>query len=148
MIVIFVQADSQSDRSLFRRAAAIFSELVDYGKQAAGLVFVRRRGQEKPRKEALDAEKQLEGKQGALLKVKTQQEGTDAPPQEPAGVEGIEPSSSIFTFQNVKFSVPTPDGPKQLLNDITGYVRPYEATALMGASGAGLSHHYSPVISG
>lgn len=127
--------------AFFCSAAAIFSELVDYGKQAAGLVFARKRGTKKPTKESLDVEKQLEGKSGQVLRTRSQREAGDldnAPTQqETGGVEGIEPSSSIFTFQDVNFTVPTPEGPKQLLNNVTGYVKPYEVTALMGSSGAG-----------
>ncbi|KNC98741.1 uncharacterized protein SPPG_09301 [Spizellomyces punctatus DAOM BR117] len=45
--------------------------------------------------------------------------------------------AEAFTWKHINYTVPTKDGPKQLLNDVSGYVRPGELTALMGSSGAG-----------
>lgn len=44
---------------------------------------------------------------------------------------------SLFTFREVSFVVPTPDGDKQLLNNVEGYAVPGKLLALMGSSGAG-----------
>ncbi|KAK7205985.1 ABC-2 type transporter-domain-containing protein, partial [Myxozyma melibiosi] len=44
---------------------------------------------------------------------------------------------SLFTFREVSFTVPTPDGEKQLLNNVEGYAVPGKLLALMGSSGAG-----------
>ncbi|PLB55428.1 putative ABC transporter [Aspergillus steynii IBT 23096] len=52
-------------------------------------------------------------------------------------VEGIAKSTSIFTWQNVNYTIPYKGGQKQLLQDVQGYVKPGRLTALMGASGAG-----------
>lgn len=48
-------------------------------------------------------------------------------------------SKSILTWENLVYEVPSPSGHSmlRLLNEIFGYVRPGELTALMGASGAG-----------
>ncbi|EON98418.1 putative abc drug exporter protein [Phaeoacremonium minimum UCRPA7] len=46
-------------------------------------------------------------------------------------------SERIFTWEDVSYTVPTPQGPKQLLNNINGYVQPGVMVALMGASGSG-----------
>ncbi|KAK3372608.1 ABC-2 type transporter-domain-containing protein [Podospora didyma] len=46
-------------------------------------------------------------------------------------------SEKVFTWENVSYTVPTPQGPKQLLNKINGYAKPGVMVALMGASGAG-----------
>ena len=46
-------------------------------------------------------------------------------------------SKSILTWEKLVYEVPTPSGQLRLLNEIYGYVRPGELTALMGASGAG-----------
>ncbi|CUS08831.1 unnamed protein product [Tuber aestivum] len=46
-------------------------------------------------------------------------------------------SRSVLTWEKLVYEVPTPGGPLRLLNEIYGYVRPGELTALMGASGAG-----------
>ena len=49
----------------------------------------------------------------------------------------LERSDRIFTWENVSYTVPTPQGPKKLLNDVTGYAKPGVMVALVGASGAG-----------
>lgn len=46
-------------------------------------------------------------------------------------------SKAVLTWEKLSYTVPTPSGPRRLLNDIYGYVKPGELTALMGASGAG-----------
>ncbi|KAI9370476.1 ABC-2 type transporter-domain-containing protein [Aspergillus egyptiacus] len=51
--------------------------------------------------------------------------------------QSIEKSTSVFSFQNVNYTIPVRGGRKQLLRDIQGYVRPGRLTALVGASGAG-----------
>ncbi|CAG8940173.1 unnamed protein product [Penicillium salamii] len=42
-----------------------------------------------------------------------------------------------FTFDNLSYYVNTSEGEKQLLDQVSGYVKPGQLTALMGASGAG-----------
>ncbi|KAI8917027.1 ABC-2 type transporter-domain-containing protein [Powellomyces hirtus] len=42
-----------------------------------------------------------------------------------------------FTWKHINYTVQTKDGPKQLLNDVSGFVRAGQMTALMGSSGAG-----------
>ncbi|KAF4122773.1 ABC-type branched-chain amino acid transport system, ATPase component [Geosmithia morbida] len=46
-------------------------------------------------------------------------------------------SESILTWEKLCYDVPVAGGTRRLLDDIYGYVRPGELTALMGASGAG-----------
>lgn len=46
-------------------------------------------------------------------------------------------SKAILTWEGLNYDVPTPSGELRLLNNIYGYVKPGELTALMGASGAG-----------
>jgi ABC-type dipeptide/oligopeptide/nickel transport system ATPase component len=45
----------------------------------------------------------------------------------------------MFTWEELNYHVPTPSGPLRLLHDVYGYVKPGTLTALMGASGAGMS---------
>lgn len=66
-----------------------------------------------------------------------------------AGVEGatklekdqnpgsLQRNSSIFTWQNLTYTVKTPTGDRVLLDNIYGFVQPGSLTALMGSSGAG-----------
>ncbi|OTA91908.1 hypothetical protein M434DRAFT_396848 [Hypoxylon sp. CO27-5] len=46
-------------------------------------------------------------------------------------------SKSILTWENLNYDVPVPGGTRRLLNNVYGYCKPGELTALMGASGAG-----------
>ncbi|KAI1823480.1 ABC-2 type transporter [Xylaria intraflava] len=46
-------------------------------------------------------------------------------------------SSSILTWEDLNYDVPVPSGTRRLLNNVYGYCKPGELTALMGASGAG-----------
>lgn len=46
-------------------------------------------------------------------------------------------SESILTWENLVYDVPVHGGTRRLLNNVYGYVRPGQLTALMGASGAG-----------
>ncbi|CEI61328.1 Brefeldin A resistance protein [Fusarium venenatum] len=46
-------------------------------------------------------------------------------------------NETVFTFQNINYTIPFENGERKLLQDVQGYVRPGKLTALMGASGAG-----------
>ncbi|KAF2739693.1 hypothetical protein EJ04DRAFT_287234 [Polyplosphaeria fusca] len=52
-------------------------------------------------------------------------------------VEGVAKNETIFTWQNVNYTIPYEKGERKLLQDVQGYVKPGKLTALMGASGAG-----------
>jgi ABC-type transport system involved in cytochrome bd biosynthesis fused ATPase/permease subunit len=52
-------------------------------------------------------------------------------------VKDIARSTSIFTWQDVHYTIPYEGGQRKLLQDVHGYVKPGRLTALMGASGAG-----------
>jgi ATP-binding cassette subfamily G (WHITE) protein 2 (SNQ2) len=46
-------------------------------------------------------------------------------------------SKAVLTWEDLCYDVPVPSGNLRLLNNIYGYVKPGQLTALMGASGAG-----------
>lgn len=46
-------------------------------------------------------------------------------------------SEGILTWENLCYEVPVPGGARRLLDNVFGYVKPGQLTALMGASGAG-----------
>jgi ATP-binding cassette subfamily G (WHITE) protein 2 (SNQ2) len=52
-------------------------------------------------------------------------------------VKSVAKNETIFTFQNVNYTIPYDNGERTLLQDVQGYVKPGKLTALMGASGAG-----------
>ena len=56
-------------------------------------------------------------------------------------VQDIAKNTSIFTWQNVNYTIPYKGGQRKLLQGVNGYVKPGRLTALMGASGAGFVNH-------
>ncbi|TVY85139.1 ABC transporter G family member [Lachnellula suecica] len=56
---------------------------------------------------------------------------------EEEALQEISGSDSVFTWENVSYSVPYMGGERQLLNKVNGYAKPGVMVALMGASGAG-----------
>ncbi|THY36246.1 ABC drug exporter AtrF [Aureobasidium pullulans] len=52
-------------------------------------------------------------------------------------VAAIGKNETIFTWQDVNYTIPYEGGERKLLQDVSGFVRPGKLTALMGASGAG-----------
>jgi ABC-type multidrug transport system ATPase subunit len=57
--------------------------------------------------------------------------------QEEEALQEISGSDSIFTWENVEYTVPYMGGKRKLLNKVDGYAKPGVMVALMGASGAG-----------
>ena len=53
------------------------------------------------------------------------------------GHKGLARNTSVFTWKNLCYTVNTPDGERQLLDNVQGYVKPGMLGALMGSSGAG-----------
>ncbi|KAL6159276.1 ATP-binding cassette transporter snq2 [Exserohilum turcicum] len=51
--------------------------------------------------------------------------------------EGVAKNETIFTFQNINYTIPYEKGERMLLKGVQGFVKPGKLTALMGASGAG-----------
>ena len=78
--------------------------------------------------------------------VDSQDKSTDAEKSGEAGVATEQRESEIrtdlaqrdtFMFRNVCLDIPTRDGQRRLLNEVSGWVKPGTLTALMGVSGAG-----------
>lgn len=47
------------------------------------------------------------------------------------------PQESVFTWRDVVYDIELKEGPRRLLDNVSGWVRPGTLTALMGVSGAG-----------
>jgi ATP-binding cassette subfamily G (WHITE) protein 2 (SNQ2) len=82
---------------------------------------------QKPNKEREELNAALVAKRNARRASKSEAEGSEI---------NIN-SKAILTWEGLNYDVPTPAGELRLLNNIYGYVKPGELTALMGASGAG-----------
>ena len=72
---------------------------------------------------------------GALSAEKINGKSSGSKSDEPLGRIAI--NDTVFTWSNVKYTIPYHNGERQLLQNVRGYVRPGKLTGLMGASGAG-----------
>lgn len=76
-----------------------------------------------------------EEKAGNAGEVKLEHDSSNS--EDDSTVKGVAKNESVFTYQNVNYTIPFENGERQLLRDVDGFVRPGKLTALMGASGAG-----------
>lgn len=118
---------------LYILVTIIGTESFSFGGSGPGmLVFKKSKAGKKAAQAAPDADEEggqkTEADDGALQRRRT------APEQI---LSEFQRSEKIFTWENLSYTVPTADGPKKLLNNINGYVKPGVLVALMGASGAG-----------
>jgi ATP-binding cassette, subfamily G (WHITE), member 2, SNQ2 len=75
---------------------------------------------------------------GVLLeKISQANRATNSSLQKEATVGGVIKNETVFTYQDVNYTIPYEGGQRKLLSDVQGYVRPGRLTALMGASGTG-----------
>ena len=75
---------------------------------------------------------------GAILSEKpSQTNSTDSSLQKRPTMGGVAKNETVFTYQDVNYTIPYEGAERKLLSDVQGYVRPGRLTALMGASGAG-----------
>lgn len=77
-----------------------------------------------------------ESSSGVIIAT-TNSSAEEAGGQEQETLQQISKSESIFTWQDVQYSVPYQGGQRKLLNNVSGYAKPGLMVALMGASGAG-----------
>jgi ATP-binding cassette subfamily G (WHITE) protein 2 (SNQ2) len=75
---------------------------------------------------------------GVLTDITSQaNRATDSSLQKEVTMGGVAKNETVFTYQDVNYTIPYEGGERKLLSDVQGYVRPGRLTALMGASGAG-----------
>ncbi|KAG5635015.1 hypothetical protein H0H81_012718, partial [Sphagnurus paluster] len=101
-----------------------------YGVSLSINIFAKETEEVKKRNEAL-REKKRERKNKLEKLMNEEKEITK---NEKAAIQSHQ---KAFTWENLNYHVPGPNGPIRLLHDVFGYVKPGTLTALMGASGAG-----------
>jgi len=79
-----------------------------------------------PKNKESDSSNCSSGMAGEKSKSSAGDDGNDIPKIE-----------TVFTFQNVHYTIPYKKGERKLLQGVNGYIRPGRLIALMGASGAG-----------
>jgi ATP-binding cassette subfamily G (WHITE) protein 2 (SNQ2) len=117
--------------------------------KGGGSVTIYKRGQvPKSVEEAIEAgsesndvekNKSIDGANGVSLndseKSKDESSGSETGDEK----TGVAKNETIFTWQNVNYTIPYEGQERQLLKDVQGFVRPGKLTALMGASGTSLT---------
>lgn len=103
--------------------------------KGGGAVTIYKRGQvPKTVEKAMEAKE----KPGDVESGKTEDSSAhNSSGSEDDNVKGVAKNETIFTWQNVNYTIPYEHGERALLQDVQGYVKPGKLTALMGASGAG-----------
>ncbi|KAJ2720377.1 ATP-binding cassette transporter snq2 [Coemansia sp. Benny D115] len=114
---------------LFVFVIAGVMEFVEFGNTGYSInIFKRRR----PKVNAVTDENAHEvfnavGKEAAKF--------VDIPPEGPTDEQIL--SGTTFTWKEIDYTVPVKGGERQLLDHVSGYIKPGTMTALMGSSGAG-----------
>ena len=73
------------------------------------------------------------GQKTAVSSSSPSRDGSDDETSQPNLIR----NTSIFTWKNLSYTVKTPQGDRLLLDNVQGWVKPGNLTALMGSSGAG-----------
>ncbi|KAI9806551.1 MAG: hypothetical protein M1833_003738 [Piccolia ochrophora] len=124
---------------LFFVALTMFGMEIQKPNKGGGAVTIFKRGQvPKSVTKAIEAgEKAQDEETGKSVPEKLGAQHYSSESESESGVKGVARNETVFTWQNVNYTIPTKSGERQLLRDVQGYVRPGKLTALMGASGAG-----------
>jgi ATP-binding cassette subfamily G (WHITE) protein 2 (SNQ2) len=94
------------------------------------LIFKKsKRAKQAVKEESIDEEKVTAGELSGT--------SSQTAANEDEALESISSSESIFTFENVEYTVPYQGGERKILNGVNGYAKPGLMVALVGASGAG-----------
>ncbi|KAI9502704.1 ABC-2 type transporter-domain-containing protein [Coemansia spiralis] len=108
--------------ALFVFAIAMIMEFVEYGNTGYSInVFKRRR----PKVHAVSDD--ASSNEVQLF--------SDIPPTGPTDEQIL--AATTFTWKDINYTVPVKGGHRQLLDRVSGYIKPGTMTALMGSSGAG-----------
>lgn len=120
---------------LYLLVTIIATELFSFTTEGGGaLVFKKSKKAKKALKAAPPADEESGVTSGASSNTIAAGETSK---EEEEALESISKSESIFTWQNVEYTVPYQGGERKLLNGVSGYAKPGLMVALVGASGAG-----------
>ena len=110
--------------AFFMALNCLLSEIVHWGASGRTVTYYQKENKERKK---LNAE----------LQKKKNIRKTDKSVQDKQADQLKITSKKVLTWENLNYDVPVAGKQLRLLNDIFGYVKPGQLTALMGASGAG-----------
>ncbi|KAJ8611335.1 hypothetical protein MRB53_038005 [Persea americana] len=113
---------------------AIATELFDFSNSGGGAMVFKKSHRSK--KAVAAAPQATDEEKGSKLEDSSVSSRERSGSEEDA-MQAISSSQSVFTWENVNYSVPYQGGTRQLLTNVNGYAKPGVMVALMGASGAG-----------
>jgi ABC-type multidrug transport system ATPase subunit len=118
---------------LYILVTAIATELFDFTSGGGGALEFKRSKAAKRALKSAAAPTDIESgdRKPSLPSSGTLDGGEDDAMQQISG------SESVFTWENIEYTVPYMGGERKLLNKVNGYAKPGVMVALMGASGAG-----------
>ncbi|GAB7349284.1 hypothetical protein MBLNU459_g8429t2 [Dothideomycetes sp. NU459] len=122
---------------LYILVTVLATELFSFSGSGGGaLVFKKSKKAKKQLKQAAPADEEQAANTNESRSGTAVGGSSDEKNQEEA-LNSISKSDSIFTWQNVEYTVPYQGGERKLLNGVNGYAKPGVMVALVGASGAG-----------
>lgn len=121
--------------ALYITVTMVASELFDFTTGGGGALEFKRSKAAKNKVKAATAPSDIE--QGTKSPAGGADSGSRNGAEQEGGLKEISGSESVFTWENVEYTVPYMGGERKLLNKINGYAKPGIMVALMGASGAG-----------
>ncbi|CAO2655641.1 Nn.00g044440.m01.CDS01 [Neocucurbitaria sp. VM-36] len=123
---------------LFFVALTAFGMEIQKPNKGGGAVTIYKRGQvpKTVEKEMETNSLPKDEEAGKIEPDNTKQSASDNDESEKT-VEGVAKNETIFTFQDITYTIPYEKGERTLLQGVNGFVKPGKLTALMGASGAG-----------
>ncbi len=114
------------------------TELFDFTAVSGGVLEFKKSKNSKRQIQAAAPPNDEEKAMDSGINSSDSSETLDAAREEEA-LEELSGSESVFTWENVEYTVPYMEGERKLLNKVDGYAKPGIMVALMGASGAGKS---------
>ncbi|TKX24802.1 brefeldin A resistance protein-1 [Elsinoe australis] len=124
---------------LYLAITLVAVETFNFAKGGGGaLVFKKTKKAKQAVKEAAPADEEKAGRTDSGDNSSgTLTNSRDIEKDEEEALDQISGSSSVFTWQDVEYTVPYGNGERKLLNKVSGYAKPGVMVALVGASGAG-----------
>ena len=121
---------------LYILVTVVAAELLDFSSGGGGALEYKRSKATKKSITAAAAPTDVE-KGAKEQKSSSSSEVLGAGATDTEALHEISGSDSIFTWENIEYTVPYLGGERKLLNKVSGYAKPGVMVALMGASGAG-----------